>query len=107
MSKIYALREWLKIELRKRNMRKVKLEAVENLEVRACALTRSGIIMIEKKWIDRLKLNLLKVIVSHEIDHVQIYRLLRNTPKIEREMQKLLDRELSRNVKALYFSTKR
>jgi len=102
MSKIYALREWLKLELRKRKMRKVELIIKDNYIEKCGALTASGKILIDSAWIEKLDLEILTEFTRHELDHIQIYRVLRGTPKIERKMQDSLDKEFETYFKKKY-----
>lgn len=101
MSKLYALREWLKLELRKRKMRKVELLIKEDFKEGCVALTRAGQIIIDSSWIKNLDLILLIGFLKHELDHIQVFRLLRNSPRLERKIQDLLDRELVRKFERI------
>jgi len=99
--KPYHIRLFIKAELKKRNMRKVELVILNKMREKCACLPMLGKIYLDKSY---LKLNhlILKAFISHEIDHIQIYRLLRNNKKLELMMQKMLDDELEKKFKKIF-----
>lgn len=95
---VYALKLYIKTELKKRNMRRVKLEIWDNFDLKCASNTRLGLIILDKSYL-RLDYNTLCLFIKHEISHIQIYRLLRNNPKLESILQKQLDDNLVKSLK--------
>jgi hypothetical protein len=90
------LEDFIKSELRKRKMRKVKL-MIGNFDMECFAFTSCGDIGLTQKWFENLDINLLKIFIRHEIDHIQLYRILyHKSRKLEKTFQRLLDQKFER-----------
>ena len=88
------LEEFIRLELRKRKMRGVNL-IIESFELKCFSNTALGDVCLDSKWLEDIHIEFLKILVSHELDHIQLYRMLYwKSKKLCEKFQKALDEEL-------------
>jgi len=75
-------------------LRKIKVE-IGNFPDKLFCSKILGIIYMDKSYLS-LNCDLLRLMLTHELNHIKIYRLLRNNPKIESKMQDLEDKNIVR-----------
>jgi len=90
----YRLRLIVEYEAKKLKLRKVKVEIGNFPDNKLFCSKSLGVIYIDKEYL-KLPYEILRLMLIHELNHIGIYRLLRNNPIIERKMQDLEDKNIT------------
>jgi hypothetical protein len=89
----YRLRLIVNYEAKKLKLRNIKIE-IGNFPDKLFCSKFLGVIYIDKEYL-KLPYEILKLMLIHELNHIKIYRLLRNNPKIEQKLQNLEDKNIT------------
>lgn len=95
----YAIRLLVEYEAKKLRLRKIKVE-IGNYPEKLFCLKTLGVIFIDREYLT-LPFDILRLLIVHELNHIKIYRLLRNNKTLEERLQQAEDENIIKIFKKM------